>query len=272
MTATALDRLTREDGRSAFGDGAADYHAVRSGYPPELYEHLAARAGPVEAILEIGPGSGLATEALMRLHPRRYVGAESDAGFVDFLRRRFPQAAAEFVCAPFPSGSITGPFDLAVCAAAFHWLDPEPALAALHGLLRPGGLWAMWWNSYLDETPDNPFALAAMALMRARGVRFPPSFGASGHLALDRDHQVGLLRANGFADVDDRQWHHRRRFDPGAARAFFDSFSFVRLLDAAGREELLAALAALVEQQFGGNAELVVSTTCYTARPATAAA
>ena len=265
---TPADRLTREDGRSAFGDGASAYHAVRSGYPPELYEHLEARAGPVEAILEIGPGSGLATEALMRLQPRRYIGVESDAGFVDFLRDRFRDEGVEFVCAPFPSGSVAGPFDLAVCAAAFHWLDPEPSLAALRDLLRPGGLWAMWWNSYLDETPDNPFAIAAMSIMRARGVRFPPSFGVDGHLALDRERQIGLLRANGFDDIEVGQWHHRRRFDPPAARAFFDSFSFVRLLPAAEREALLTALGALVSEQFGGSAELIVSTTCYTARPA----
>lgn len=268
MSTTPLpDRLTREDGRSAFGDGAAGYHAVRSGYPTELYDHLAARARQVQTILEIGPGSGLATEALMRLHPHRYVGVESDAGFVHFLRRQFPEAAAEFVCTTFPSDRITGPFDLAVCAAAFHWLDPELSLATLRGLLRPGGLWAMWWNSYLDETPGNHFAIAAMGLMRERGVRFPPSFGPSGHLALDREHQVNLLLANEFADVDFRQWHHRRRFDPVATRAFFDSFSFVRLLDPAPRETLLAALSALVAEQFGGSAELIVSTTCYTARP-----
>ncbi len=261
------DRLLREDGRAAFGDGAAGYHAVRSGYPGELFDHLKARAAPIDAILEIGPGSGLATDALLQWPVQRYVGVESDASFVEFLQQRFPDPHVEFVCAPFPT-SLTGTFDLAVCAAAFHWLDPQASLAALHSLLRPGGLWAMWWNSYLDETPDNPFACAAMTLMRGRGVRFPPSFGVDRHVSLERDRQVALLAANRFRDTEVSQWHHRRTLDPAAAREFFASFSFVRLLPTAERQALLAALGELVAGAFGGEAEILVATTCYSAVPA----
>lgn len=260
-------QLAREDGRSTFGTGAAGYHATRSGYPGELFDGLFAQVGKQPAILEIGPGSGLATAALLQGGPCRYVGVESDPDFVAFLGQRFAGARVELVCAPFPCAGLDGPFDLAVCAAAFHWLDPEAALAELRRLLHPRGVWAMWWNSYLDETADHPFACAAMALMRARGVRFPPSFGVQGHVSLDRAAQTALLEANGFRDVEVRQWRRSNHLDAAAARGLFDSFSFVRLLAAPVRAELLDSIVALVNDRFGGLAENLVSTTCYVARP-----
>ena len=264
-------QLAREDGRSTFGAGAAGYHATRSDYPDELYDALFAAVAQPAAILEIGPGSGLATAALLQRAPRRYVAVESDPDFVAFLGDRFASNPLELVCAPFPCAGVEGPFDLAVCAAAFHWLEPKAALAELRRLLHPRGVWAMWWNSYLDETDDHPFARAAMVLMRARGVRFPPSFGAEGHLSLDHARQTALLEANGFCDVEFRQWRRSNRLDAAGARGLFDSFSFVRLLAPPVRAELLDSVVALVNDHFGGLADNLVSTTCYIARPAPAA-
>lgn len=259
--------MAREAGRQVFGDGAAGYHAVRSDYPDELFAHLLARAGKLDAVLEIGPGSGIATASLLELSPRRYVGVESDPHFVDFLRQRFPQGDVELICAPFPVSDLAGPFDLAACAAAFHWLDPKPSLAALRSLIRPDGIWAMWWNSYLDETDDHPFARAAMALLHEHGVRFPPSFGPAGHLSLDVARQVALLESNGFGDVEVRKWRRTRQIDAAEVRELFGSFSFVRLLPPEKRALLFEALSNVVIEQFGGRAENHVSTACYTARP-----
>lgn len=259
--------MAREAGRQVFGSGAAGYHAVRSDYPDELFEHLFARAGRLNAVLEIGPGSGIATTALLERSPRRYVGVESDPHFVDFLRRRFPQSEVELVCAPFPVSGLEGPFDLAVCAAAFHWLDPEPSLAVLRKLLRPDGIWAMWWNSYLDTTEDHPFGQAAMALLQEHGVRLPPSFGPAGHLSQDVARQVALLESNGFRDVEVRNWRRTRPLDAAQVRELFDSFSFVRLLPSAERASLFEALSHVVSEQFGGRVDNFVSTACYTASP-----
>jgi SAM-dependent methyltransferase len=264
--------LAREDGREIFGDGAAGYHAIRLGYPDELYDHLAARAGRLSAVLEIGPGSGLVTEALLEHTSGRYVCVESDHAFVDFLRRRWPGGRPELVCAPFPCEGLDGPFNLVACAAAFHWLEPVAALAAIRNLLNPDGIWAMWWNSYLDQTNDHPFALAAMDLLREHGARLPPSFDGAGHLSLDTARQIALLSDNGFVDVEVTSWRRSRLLDAEQAAELFESFSFVRLLSNDVRARLIAALRELIESRFGGAAENRVSTTCYSARPVQARA
>jgi SAM-dependent methyltransferase len=172
------------------------------------------------------------------------------------------------ICAAFPCAGLTGPFDLATCAAAFHWLDEAPALYAVRQLLRPGGIWAMWWNSYLDETEDHPFGRQAMALLRSHAVQFPPSFGTSIHRALDASQQTALLERNGFHDIESRQWRVRRSLDTRGARELFESFSFVRILSEAQRLRLLEEIEAIVADRFHGQAENWVSTACYSARPA----
>ena len=264
------DTMTREAGRTIFGAGAQGYHAVRSGYPGALFTHLKERTAPAPRILEIGPGSGLATEGLLALAPAAYVGVESDADFVAYLRGRFAAPNMKFINAPFPclqelGQQAGGPFDLAACAAAFHWLEPEPALAAIKALLRPDGLWAMWWNSYLNSDVDCAFGGRALAILRAEGVALPPSFGREGHLSFDVAGQTALLARAGMRDITHRRWDETRRMDIAAVTALFDSFSFIRALAPARQAAVIGRITAMVEHDFAGTAPVTVVTQCYTA-------
>ena len=122
--------LDRQTGRSAFGGNAQGYHQSRSGYPQELFDHLASRTAPCPRALEIGAGSGLATEGLATLEPSRLALIEPDSRLCDFLRDRFAQPDLAIINGTFPEVAVEGPFDLVACAAAFHWIEPEPALAS----------------------------------------------------------------------------------------------------------------------------------------------
>lgn len=257
--------LDRAAGRAIFGGDAGGYHAIRQGYPAALFVHLGERCAARPQILEIGAGSGLATQGLLGLDPRRLTIVESDPDFVAMLQDRFAAAPISVVQGCFPEVELPGPFDLAVCAAAFHWLEPAPALAAVRRLLRSGGIWAMWWNSYLDEDPPNEFATAAMAILRASGVALPPSFGTDGHTSRNVVAQTDLLTHAGFADIQHRQWRLDVRRTPDEARRLFESFSFVRILPEPKRTHLLDRIAQLVETRFAGSAPGWVTTNCYSA-------
>lgn len=85
-------RLPLAVGRAIFGNDAAGYQAARLGYPPELYAAIADRGnGAVRSILEIGPGTGLATRDLLaRLAPDRLLAVEADPALAAHLADTVP--------------------------------------------------------------------------------------------------------------------------------------------------------------------------------------
>lgn len=54
------------DRRRTFDQVAPAYHAARPGYPPALFDRLAELLPPEPSILEVGPGTGQATEPLLQ--------------------------------------------------------------------------------------------------------------------------------------------------------------------------------------------------------------
>jgi SAM-dependent methyltransferase len=55
----------REARRRSFDEAAEHYDAVRPGYPDALFDELASRVPPPADVLEVGPGTGQATGALL---------------------------------------------------------------------------------------------------------------------------------------------------------------------------------------------------------------
>lgn len=259
--ANSVMRLARSAGQLSFGTDAAGYHAGRIGYPEELFDAIFARVGPKPRILEIGPGTGLSTRSLLTRDPLELVAVESDPVLVDYLRREIADPRLTLVNAPFPDGALDGAFDLVVCAAAFHWLEPKPALARIHQLLRPGGVWAMWWNAYRNPSCGDPLAQAITALLD--DVALPPSESRNGHYSLDVALHTAALTGAGFVDVQHQRYRLERTLTAAEARALYASYSYVRVLPEQRRVELLDALAALVDEEFGGSAPNVVITAAY---------
>jgi SAM-dependent methyltransferase len=125
----------RERLRTTFGEDAARYHRARPTYPPQLFERL---SGP--RVLEIAPGTGQATLPLTALG--EVTAVELSPDLAALARSHAPEArvvVADFDDWPLPAT----PFDLVVCATAFHWLDPATRMARCAAALRPGGVLAV---------------------------------------------------------------------------------------------------------------------------------
>lgn len=257
-------RLDREFGAQVFGRDPAGYHAGRVGYPDALYRAIAERTGAVDRILEIGAGTGLATEALLRLYPEaRLVAVEADEHMAQHLRSALTDPRLDVVVGDFSVAPLTPGFDLAACAAAFHWLEPSSALKRLRGLLNPRGVLAIWWNSYRNTGIGDAFADAAAPLLE--GIDLPPSEGPSRHYSLDVAlHQSALARA-GFVEIETHIFRRERRLSATDLRALYASYSYVRALPASRREALLDELAALGRGRFGEAIPNVVVSAIYTA-------
>lgn len=257
--------LPRAAGRQIFGADAPGYHAARLGYSPALIDRVFAYAGIDDPrVIEIGPGTGLATRLLLDRGARELVAVEPDAALAAFLSRsiadpRLTVLHSGFVEAPLHPAC----FDVAAAACSFHWIDPQPGLARLRGIVRPGGTVALWWHSYRNPRHDPFFAALAESL---HGTALPPSEGGAGHLYLDEARQRSLLVAHGFDGVEFELYRTDRLLTAIEMQALYGSFSFVRLLPDDRRHRMIDHIGDLVETRFAGRAPNVVLTPLYLAK------
>src|ERR1700722_13207118 len=79
--------LHREEGRRLFGLDPAGYRAGRPDYPEVVYETLVERCGlgPRTRALEIGPGTGLVTQHLLR-EGAHVTAVEPDPAMATYLQ------------------------------------------------------------------------------------------------------------------------------------------------------------------------------------------
>jgi SAM-dependent methyltransferase len=126
----------------SFGQVADDYDEARPGYPPDAVAWLLG-ASPLD-VVDLGAGTGKLTGVLLAAG-HRVVAVEP----LDELRAKLAEALpgvravggrAEAI--PLPDASA----DAVVAAQAFHWFDPEPALAEIARVLAPGGTLGVIWN------------------------------------------------------------------------------------------------------------------------------
>lgn len=264
MSGTAPVTLERPEGRTVFGTDGPGYAAVRPGYPPELFDAIFDYAGDVQQVLEIGPGTGLATAALLARPIGRLVAIEPDAALAEFLRDGLADDRLEVVTSSFDEFEPARNFDLAASASAFHWVDPNQGFPRLRQALKPGGTAALWWNVYRQPGCGDAFA-DAMAPVLA-DYRLPPSEGAGGHLWVDEPARRRDIAGYGFTDIAFALFRRERTLSASAMRGLYESFSFVRLLASDARSALLDRIETLVEREFGGRAPNVLLTPLYLAR------
>lgn len=134
-----------EQRRPSFGAAAADYDRYRPSYPPAALEWiLAAAAGPVRRVADVGAGTGALTRVLCGLG-LDVVAVEPDEGMRDVLHARLPEVdlrAGTAEALPLADASV----DAVVVGQAWHWFDPDAAIPQLRRVLRPGGVLGLLWN------------------------------------------------------------------------------------------------------------------------------
>jgi SAM-dependent methyltransferase len=271
LDAMRKDTLSRSFGRDAFGSDPANYHAARPPYPAATWEALrhCANLKPGIDILEIGAGTGLATEPLLEHDPARLLAIEPNARLAKFLRNRIADPRLEVLATAFETIDLPpASFDLVASATAFHWLDAVPALQSIHGLLRPGGAVALWWNVFGDPGRADPFHEATTHLFE--GVAESPFFTGAGEppYALNAAARLRDLANAGFAPDEPQFIEWQLGLDPAHLRALYATWSNVAALAAEKRESLLDSLADIALRQFAGRVERNMTTAIYTAHSA----
>jgi SAM-dependent methyltransferase len=135
----------------SFSLGAARYDVHRARYPDAVFHAIATHLPHKESprILEIGAGSGLASEDARRHLNAHLTLVEPGPEFVPILERKFAEDDHVRIVNSFiESLPADGAYDCVMSATAFHWVPEDSRYPIAAAQLRPGGILAVFWNNY----------------------------------------------------------------------------------------------------------------------------
>jgi SAM-dependent methyltransferase len=127
----------------SFGEEAAAYERGRPSYPPEAIDWLLPNGA--RDVLDLGAGTGKLTIRLVE-RGLTVVAVDPIPEMLEVLSGSLPDTPALLGTAeeiPLPDNSV----DSVVVAQAWHWFDPERAVAEVARVLRPGGRLGLVWNT-----------------------------------------------------------------------------------------------------------------------------
>jgi len=245
---TSNDRL-----RATFNEDAERYQRARPGYPAALFDDLARMTGlgPGSRVLEIACGTGQATVPLAQ---RGYQIVAVELG---------PEmaAVARRVLAPFPNvGVITSafeswplpsaPFDLIVCATAFHWLDPAIRYVKCAQALRPGGALATISTHHVAGGTE-PFFAEMQACYERWDPATPPGLRCEPADAIPLD--TADIAASGlFEQPEFRRYEWDQPYTTASYIDVLLTYSGHRALPPDDQRGLLSCISGLIDERYGG--------------------
>jgi len=134
---------SQRDRSLSFGSEAAAYERGRPSYPPEAIDWLLPPGA--RDVLDLGAGTGKLTTRLVE-RGLDVVAVDPIAEMLELLSSALPDTPALLGTAeqiPLPDNSV----DAVLVAQAWHWFDPERAVAEVARVLRPGGRLGLVWNT-----------------------------------------------------------------------------------------------------------------------------
>jgi SAM-dependent methyltransferase len=257
--------MSRSAGRELYGQDSAAYASGRPAYPEPVYDVLRDRCQLSDGtrVLEIGPGTGLATRRLLSIGAA-VTAVEPNPNLATFLQRSLAASELEVEVAMLEEAQLPdGAFDLAVAANSFHWVDPNVGQQKLLRALRPRGWLAIWWMLFEDPTRLDDFDRAIETVLGPSQSIVDPGPTA---LQLDAEARCARLRAAGFVNVRSEIVRSVHTFDSTGIRALYATMAIVLRRREPEQVAMLDALAALVERDFDNVVTRTFVTPLHTAQ------
>lgn len=238
-------------GLDRFSGFASLYDANRPCPPVALGPLLCAYAGEERPeVVDVGSGTGLSTRWAARW-ASSVIGVEPNADMRSAAESHLTPGVAYRAGTAQDTGLDAASADVAVVVQAMHWMDPDPTLAEISRVLRPGGILAV---VDADWPPVSGVVGAeqAWALLHRR-IRVLEARVARGETGRELRRAVPdddpLLADDDLADP------HRNRLLPGGLKSWSKSEHLARI-EASGRFAYAREL-ALSEAVEGGEERFV---------------
>ena len=217
-----------EERRASFGAVAADYAALRPSYPLDAVGFVL--GSQPRRVLDLGAGTGLLTEVLLRAG-HEVVAVDPSAAMLRQLSARLPQvitAVGGAEALPVAVQSV----DAVLAGQAAHWFEPVPAAEQMRRVLRPGGVVGFVWNTR-DERLPWVRALGELLAAEARDHEADQSVVEDFAMALPAD--VAVFDSSVVQSVT-----------PAQVVGGVGTRSYVATMDAEHREEFLGRVRDLL--------------------------
>ena len=239
-------------------DGVAEiYDRARPSYPERLYSDLFHYIGgdredpkPL-ATVEIGPGTGQATGALLK-RGATVAAIEPGPQLAAFLRAKFPNEPRlvvineRFEDAPLPEGIA----DLVLAATSFHWLDRGVRYEKTLATLRPGGVLAIIHGHQIASDADRGYFAASQPI-------YDRYFRGDEHYEPPNEEvtpsEVGeIIDTGAFEQVELFRYRFDQRYTTSEYADLVRSYSGTRQMPERSREPFIADLSSFIDAEFDG--------------------
>lgn len=205
------------DYRKTFDQIPETFDKWRPRYCPALFAYIS-RACSLNAgkrILEIGPGTGQATEPFLKIG-YDYTAIELGEHLAAYTQNKFRAypnfhlIQGDFEVYDFGAQK----FDLIVSAATIQWIREDVAFSKTFRLLKPGGALAMFMTETDLKTPNKPLYDAIQAVYRQY---FHPQNPYTCRITYE--HALNY----GFSGIAYRQWQQTRTMGPDEYTAYIST-------------------------------------------------
>jgi SAM-dependent methyltransferase len=246
------------DSTKRFSDRVEYYVRYRPHYPPGVLDVLRGdlRLLPPAAVADIGSGTGILTELLLRggydvsaVEPNREMRAAAERRLAAFPLFHSVDGTAE--ATTLASHSV----DCITAAQAFHWFDPAKTGIEFRRILKPGGRVVLLWNN--RRSGASPFLTGYESLIGMLASKY----GITTSKKTDEDGIVAFFGGRNFTR---REFENRQACDFEGLKGRLLSASYAPLEGQPGHEEMMSELKRIFDaNQVDGEVVLEYFTDMY---------
>ena len=245
---------------------ASRYERARPRYPEVLFDRLIVESGLSVGMraLEIGPGTGQATEPLAR-RGLQICAVELGPHLAAEARSRLaPYPDVEVIVGDFEELPLpVATFDLVIAATALHWISEPLRFSRPHQLLKPGGHLGLLHTDPVSDGEGDRFVRLSQPIYR----RFSDQPNAPDYVPPALNEIVPTtLNPTLFVPVCFEVFPVQIEYSSARYVDLLRTFSPTIAMPLERRERFLSAIAELIDREFHGTIIRGVAFTLLVAR------